>query len=132
MYINFIGKFCGNKFPPIITSSGRSLWLRFTSDNTIEYQGFKIVYTSIPNPEGPMPDMGKCKFDIGGSQDFFGTANISEARIANSKDYSVPIDCVWTIQVDENYQVYIKFNEPKLSFPNDCYLNYLQVTFEKI
>ena len=127
MLFQLTGKFCGNKFPPIITSSGRSLWLRFTSDDTIHYQGFKIVYTFIPDPMSKMPDIGKCAFDIGGSQDFFGTANVSESRVEHSKDYNVPLDCVWTIQVEEGYQVYIKFDEPELSFPNDCHLNYLQV-----
>ena len=78
---------------------------------------------------GKAPDLGKCTFEVGGHMGFFGTANISENRIAQSlaKDSNSPIDCIWTITVAENYQVYIKFNEPALAFPNDCHLNYLQV-----
>ena len=62
---------------------------------------------------------------------YIGTANISENRIAQSlaKDSNSPIDCIWTITVAENYQVYIKFEEPKLAFPNDCHLNYVQVGY---
>ena len=58
-----------------------------------------------------------------------GTANISETRISQSlaKDSNTPIDCIWTITVAEDYQVFIKFDEPALKFPNDCHLNYLQV-----
>ena len=78
---------------------------------------------------GKAPDLGKCTFEVGGHMGFFGTANISENRIDQSlaKDSNSPIDCIWTITVAENYQVYIKFNEPALAFPNDCHLNYLQV-----
>ena len=67
-YFMISGKFCGDKFPPIITSSGRSLWLRFSSDKTISYTGFKAVYTFIQNPMGDLPDIGKCTFETGGFQ----------------------------------------------------------------
>ncbi|GJQ79096.1 hypothetical protein Trydic_g5352 [Trypoxylus dichotomus] len=43
-------KYCGSRFPPIITSSDRHLWLRFKTDDTVEYDGFKIVYEFIPRP----------------------------------------------------------------------------------
>ena len=46
----------------------RSLWLRFSSDKTISYTGFKAVYTYIPNPLGNLPDIGKCEFETGGFQ----------------------------------------------------------------
>lgn len=49
-YENLIGKFCGREFPPMMTSSGRFLWLRFHSDENIEYKGFSAVYESIPKP----------------------------------------------------------------------------------
>ena len=107
------------------------MWLRFKSDSTIQYKGFKIVYKFIPDPQGTALDLGKCTFEVGGHMGYIGTANISENRIAQSlaKDSNSPIDCIWTITVAENYQVYIKFEEPKLAFPNDCHLNYVQVGY---
>lgn len=36
--------YCGHSFPPQIRSSGSSLWLRFKSDDSIEYKGFRAVY----------------------------------------------------------------------------------------
>ena len=63
---------CGSNFPPIITSSGRSLWLRFVSDGTIEYTGFRAVYDFIPNPLQTLPFIPKCEFEIGGAMDFIG------------------------------------------------------------
>ena len=71
-YSKLINKYCGSKFPPIITSSGRSLWLRFVSDGTIEYSGFKAVYDYIPNPMEIVPFIPKCEFEIGGNMDYLG------------------------------------------------------------
>ena len=74
-------------------------------------------------------DLGKCTFAIGGHQGYIGTTNITEDRLTQSlsKDSNTPIDCIWTISVKEDYQIFIKFAEPQLAFPNDCHLNYLQV-----
>lgn len=45
-----LGKFCGTAFPPIIYSSDRHLWLRFVSDENIEYDGFQAVFDFIQQP----------------------------------------------------------------------------------
>ena len=124
----FSGKYCGDKFPPIITSSGRSLWLRFSSDKTISYTGFKAVYNYIKNPMEGLPDIGKCTFEIGGFQDFIGSTNISVDRTNHSLVYDTPIDCVWTIRVELNFQIYFQFLEYELEHPNDCNTNYIQVS----
>lgn len=49
-YSNLLGKYCGRTFPPVITSLGRHLWLRFTTDDNIEYTGFRAVYQFLPDP----------------------------------------------------------------------------------
>lgn len=41
------GKFCGQKFPEEITSSDRYMWLRFFSDDNIEYGGFEGVFEYV-------------------------------------------------------------------------------------
>lgn len=40
-----------------IISSGRHLWLRFRSDENIEYEGFHAVYKFIKKPP---PGINKC------------------------------------------------------------------------
>ncbi|KAG8231503.1 hypothetical protein J437_LFUL011541 [Ladona fulva] len=45
-----LGLFCGHTHPPMITSSDRFLWLRFHSDENVEYSGFRAVYTNRVNP----------------------------------------------------------------------------------
>ena len=49
-FSTLIGQYCGTEFPPMITSRERKLWLRFHSDENIEYRGFQIVYEFIPRP----------------------------------------------------------------------------------
>lgn len=49
-FSSLLGLYCGDQFPPIITSRERRLWLRFHSDENIEYQGFAIIYEFIPRP----------------------------------------------------------------------------------
>ena len=71
-YSTLIGHYCGSDFPPMITSSGRSLWLRFVSDGTIEYSGFRAVYEYVLNPMEIIPFIPKCEFEIGGAMDFIG------------------------------------------------------------
>lgn len=111
----------------MITSSGRSLWLRFKSDGNIEYRGFKVVYSFIENPLGNLPDMGKCAFEGGGFQEFVGSSNITDVRRQHSLRYDVPVDCVWTIKVEESFKLYIQFMDYDLEHPNDCHLNFIQV-----
>lgn len=49
-YSTLVGRYCGHSFPPVITSSERFLWLRFTTDDNTEYSGFKAVYQFLPDP----------------------------------------------------------------------------------
>lgn len=43
-----LGRFCGNTFPSLIISSDRYMWLRFHSDDSIEYEGFEAIFTYMP------------------------------------------------------------------------------------
>jgi len=130
-YSTLIDKYCGSNFPPIITSSGRSLWLRFVSDGTIEYQGFKAVYDFIPNPMEIIPFIPKCEFEIGGAMDYIGTANISEEHLAHAHKWGIPVDCTWIIRAEEGKKIYLQFPLYNLNEPNDCNFNFIQIFDEK-
>jgi len=130
-YSTLIGKFCGSDFPPMITSSGRSLWLRFVSDGTIEYDGFQAVYNFIPNPLESLPFIPKCEFSVSGATGFIGTANISEEHVRHATKYHTPVDCTWIITSEENLKIYIQFHEYQLNQPNDCNFNFIQIFDEK-
>jgi len=130
-YSTLIDHYCGSNFPPIITSSGRSLWLRFKSDGTIEYRGFKAVYNFIPNPLETLPFIPKCEFEIGGSMGFIGSANISEEHMNYANKYGEPIDCTWIIRAEQEKKIYLQFPKYELEEPNDCNFNSIQIFDEK-
>lgn len=48
-YSTSIDKLCGPDFPRDIVSSDRFLFLRFVSDDSIQYSGFRAVYSFIQN-----------------------------------------------------------------------------------
>lgn len=126
-YSPLIGKYCGDNFPPVITSSGTSLWLRFVSDGTIEYNGFRAVYEYIQNPLESLPYIPKCEFEVGGNQDFIGTPNISEAQMNFASKHGVPLECTWIIRSQQSKLIYIQFSEYELEEPNDCNFNFIEV-----
>ena len=49
-YSDLLTKICGHDFPLEIMSTDRNLWLRFVSDESIEYSGFKAVYEFVRQP----------------------------------------------------------------------------------
>ena len=46
-YSDLLTTLCGHNFPQEIHSTDNYLWLRFVSDENIEYEGFKGVYTFL-------------------------------------------------------------------------------------
>jgi len=126
-YSPLIDKYCGSNFPPMITSSGGSLWLRFVSDGTIEYSGFRAVYNFIPNPLESIPFISKCEFEIGGITNYIGSSNISEEHKLHSRTHGVPLDCTWIVRAEEGKKIYLQFTEYELQMPNDCNYNFIQV-----
>lgn len=45
------GRYCGRKFPDEVISDDRYLWLRFHSDDNVEYEGFEGVFEYLPMDE---------------------------------------------------------------------------------
>lgn len=106
-YSNLLGSFCGNKHPPPITSSDRYLWLRFASDENIQYTGFHAVYWYIPRPTNPdqHPEMDMCQIEVSGNEGFANRSDIDEERVRFSVTYGLPLDCMWVISVEQGWKV---------------------------
>lgn len=125
-YSPLVNRYCGRSFPPVITSTENYLWLRFSSDDNIEYTGFRAVYQAIktterghgtapvftqiftqflPDPRPTRPFIGACRFDISGLDGFFGRKDIPEEVVNYARDYNVPLDCTWVITVEEHQKV---------------------------
>lgn len=43
-YSKFIARFCGEGFPVTIHTESRFLWARFSSDDLVQFDGFRAVY----------------------------------------------------------------------------------------
>lgn len=106
-YSNLVGKFCGNKHPPPITSSDRYLWLRFVSDENIQYLGFRAVYWFVPRPTNPdhHPEVDMCRMEIQGTDGFVNRSEIDENQTRVAVTYGLPLDCMWIITVREGWKV---------------------------
>ena len=44
-----IGKYCGAIKPPVASSDGRSMYVRFRSDGSGSYKGFRASFAAVPS-----------------------------------------------------------------------------------
>ncbi|XP_018796787.1 PREDICTED: uncharacterized protein LOC108973763 isoform X1 [Bactrocera latifrons] len=126
-FSNLLGKFCGTDFPPEITSKERYLWLHFQSDESIEYSGFTAVYEFMDrSKEAPTTDLN-CTIEKSGFEDFVNSTDVPEEIRDTAIKNRVPLDCIWRIQVQENWKIQMKFVDFRLVKPNDCEANFLDI-----
>ncbi|XP_017872513.1 PREDICTED: uncharacterized protein LOC108620138 [Drosophila arizonae] len=126
-FSTLIGKYCGTDFPPEITSKERYLWLHFHSDDTIEYTGFSAVFEFLDrNREAPSTDLN-CTIEKDGYEGFINSTDVpAEIREQVIRD-KIALDCIWRIQVKDNWKIFLKFLDFHLSKPNDCETNFLDI-----
>nr|XP_036227660.1 uncharacterized protein LOC106618278 [Bactrocera oleae]XP_036227661.1 uncharacterized protein LOC106618278 [Bactrocera oleae]XP_036227662.1 uncharacterized protein LOC106618278 [Bactrocera oleae] len=126
-FSNLLGKFCGTDFPPEITSKERYLWLHFQSDESIEYSGFTAVYEFMDrSKEAPTTDLN-CTIEKSGFEDYVNSTDVPEDIRDTVIKNRVPLDCIWRIQVQENWKIQMKFVDFRLIKPNDCDANFLDI-----
>uniref|UniRef100_A0A1B6M9B4 CUB domain-containing protein n=1 Tax=Graphocephala atropunctata TaxID=36148 RepID=A0A1B6M9B4_9HEMI len=126
-YSSEIGTFCGNNFPDMITSSDRFLWLRFRTDDSIEYSGFKAVYTFIDTPVQNPVKKEPCIFNKEGPEGWVNKTDISNETFAFYQAHNEKIDCMFIIRVKPGWQLQLQFIQYKMDKPNECDSNYIEV-----
>lgn len=127
-YSPLIGTFCGNEFPKKMYSSKRYMWLQFSSDDSIEYTGFKAVYDYVPIPnQGPngQDNDRECAFHRSGPSGIIQKSEIDPLWEKYRQDDT--LECMWTIEADAGKKIYLNFNHYKLKRPNDCDQNFIQI-----
>ncbi|KAF6197649.1 hypothetical protein GE061_008615 [Apolygus lucorum] len=129
-YDKLIGVFCGSVYPPIIQSTGRSLWLRFKSDENIESRGFKGVYEFVPKSGTEVPEK-LCRKELGGIEGYVNKSDIDQEFLDRSSEFGMPLECMWTITVEEGWKIQLQFNKFALEVPNDCESNFVDIFPEK-
>ncbi|GFR00440.1 neuropilin and tolloid-like protein 1 [Trichonephila clavata] len=121
------GRYCGNEFPKQMLSSKRFMWVQFSSDDSIEYEGFRAVYDFVKVPNtGSSADIEKeCSFYRSGHSGIIKKEEMDTYWLKYRNEDV--IECMWTIETEPGKKLYLNFKEFGLDRPNDCDQNFLQI-----
>ncbi|XP_052744075.1 uncharacterized protein LOC112042994 [Bicyclus anynana] len=123
-YFNLLDKLCGETFPRQITTSGPHAWLKFYSDDTIEYEGFRIqiAFLSVPNSVS-IPE--SCYKVLEGKYGRIESDYMD--KDCKEKSANQALDFLWRIDVPEGHKIYLNFTTYSVAQPNECEENFVQV-----
>ncbi|RXM31608.1 Neuropilin and tolloid-like protein 2 [Acipenser ruthenus] len=96
-----INRYCGPKSPGLVRSTGRFMWIKFTTDEELEGLGFRVTYAFVPDPDftylggilNPIP--ADCQFELSGADGVIRSGQVEE------DDKIKPgqaVDCIWTVR----------------------------------
>ncbi|KRT84239.1 CUB domain-containing protein [Oryctes borbonicus] len=74
-----------------------------------------------------IPEKLPCQINMTGEQGFVNNSNIDEKILAFSRQYNMPVECLWMITVKEGWKIQLAFKKFSLSKPNECDKNFLDV-----
>uniref|UniRef100_A0A671V8B6 Metalloendopeptidase n=1 Tax=Sparus aurata TaxID=8175 RepID=A0A671V8B6_SPAAU len=107
-----MGRFCGTKKPPPITSSGNKLFVRFFSDNSVQKKGFEASHTAECG--------GRLKAEVK-TKDLFSHAQFGD------NNYPGASDCQWVISAEKGYGVELIFQTFEIEEEADCGYDYMEL-----
>ncbi|KAI0223467.1 Ovochymase-1 [Lamellibrachia satsuma] len=103
-----LGTFCGSMLPGDVISANNSLYVSFTSDSSVQKNGFRIKYTALD------PDVPPCH---GTPAELSGTSG--EFWISRSQ-YKANMHCQWLITVGYGKRVHLHFERFDLESSINC------------
>ncbi|XP_072948150.1 uncharacterized protein Neto [Epargyreus clarus] len=125
-YAKSLDKVCGETFPRQITTSGPHAWLKFKSDETIEYEGFHINIAFIESGTNSHRIPPSCYHDAEGPlYGIIDSRKIDSDCLKRSENHA--LDVLWTIKTAENTKIFLNFTQYALQKPNECEDNVIQV-----
>lgn len=104
-FSTLLGKYCGTTYPPMITSKERFLWLRFHSDENIEYSGFVVVYEYVPRPTSSVYDDEGCRIEVSGMEGFLNRTDVPREKQQTVIEHGLTLDCMWVVTVQDGWKV---------------------------
>ncbi|XP_028814237.1 neuropilin and tolloid-like protein 2 isoform X2 [Denticeps clupeoides] len=125
-----INRFCGAQSPGVVTSSGRFMWIKFTSDEELEGLGFRVTYTFPIDPDfhlhvggllNPIPD---CQFEMSGAEGLIRSSQVEEE---NKVKLDEAVDCIWIIRAPPKSKIYLRFLDYQMENTNECKKNFVAV-----
>ncbi|KAF8777573.1 Cubilin like protein [Argiope bruennichi] len=108
-----IGTYCTSVTPPPLTTSGHSALVVFHSDNSGQYGGFHITYSSQSNVQG-------C-----GGLLTTPTGRISSPNFPDV--YENNLNCEWLIRIHPDNRLKVTFQEFNLEPHSNCSFDYLEI-----
>ncbi|CAJ0594355.1 unnamed protein product [Cylicocyclus nassatus] len=125
-----IGRFCGMDTPKMeIRARSGFLWIRFRSDDLLEYTGFYATYEMVRSTDRRLNPHGSfykdCEIQYRHALD--GVIETKTLTSGLPHNYTGPLDCVWLIEVPSEYSIVLYFDEFSLYFPNHCGHNFFEV-----
>ncbi|EPY76091.1 neuropilin and tolloid-like protein 2 isoform 1 precursor [Camelus ferus] len=109
-----IDRYCGVKSPPLIRSTGRFMWIKFSSDEELEGLGFRAKYSFIPD----------CQFELSGAD---GIVRSSQVEQEEKTKPGQAVDCIWTIKATPKAKIYLRFLDYQMEHSNECKRNFVAV-----
>ncbi|OQV16592.1 putative Neuropilin and tolloid-like protein 2 [Hypsibius exemplaris] len=123
-----MGRFCGRIYPPMLTSQSRYMWLRFKSDDAIQFEGFRAFYRSVPaKARRNVWNATDCHISLTGRDGLINATSIPKRYVNDAQANGVPIDCIYEIKVSNNSQISLRFSELKLVNPKDCDMDFIDI-----
>ncbi|KAJ3593384.1 hypothetical protein NHX12_005719 [Muraenolepis orangiensis] len=125
-----INRFCGGKNPGVVTSTGRFMWIKFTSDEELEGLGFRSKYTFIADPDfhlhvgGLLNPIPECQFEMGGWDGVIRSSQVEEQEKVKPGE---ALDCIWIIRAPPQSKIYLRFMEYQMEHSNECKKNFVAV-----
>lgn len=108
-----IGRFCGNQLPPVLTSTGNELHVKFESGFPNPPEGFSASYVFLNSIQA-----------CGGN--FY-----TESGVVKSPGYPDHYpnnrDCIWVLQVADGHQLSINFTAFNLEIHSRCSYDYVEI-----
>ncbi|XP_030646617.1 bone morphogenetic protein 1a isoform X2 [Chanos chanos] len=107
-----LGRYCGSKKPPPITSSSNKMFIRFFSDNSVQKKGFEASHTAECG--------GRLRAEVK-TKDLYSHAQFGD------NNYPGASDCQWVISAEKGYGVELIFQTFEIEEEADCGYDYMEL-----
>lgn len=109
-----IGKYCGNRLPPVLTSTGNQLFIKFKSDRSRAQEGFAAAYSFMD-----------VTTSCGGN--FFTDSGIIRSPGYPNVNYPPRRDCTWILEVQNGRQIVLNVTHFELEGGSGCRFDFLEI-----
>ena len=70
-----------------------------------------LTLSSLPPLSFPvaMVEDTNCRFELGGMEGWVNSSMIEPEKIETNREYNMPLDCMWVVQVEPGWKVNLHF-----------------------